>query len=202
MDETGVKTDGAAAALAVRDGVVDAGGRLMLQSLYERYWTELCSYINKTFGAGPPEPEDVVQTAFARFAALKDPSSLQNPRAFLYATARNAVIDHHRASGRRAAHEADLAARAGEAGMSDPSAEDVLLGRERLRLFIAALDDMPPLRRRLVLLSRMEGLTCKEIAAREGMSPAAVQKQVARALAQCLNILEGDADHNRAASDE
>lgn len=41
-----------------------------LALLYEADWEELVRYVRRTFGRGPPGPEDVVQAAFADFGAL------------------------------------------------------------------------------------------------------------------------------------
>jgi len=53
--------------------------------LYARHWGELCHYIKKHFGAGPPDPEDVAQEAFVKFAAVNDREAIDNPRAYLFA---------------------------------------------------------------------------------------------------------------------
>src|SRR5688572_3251372 len=82
----------------------DGERRQQLSDLYRVHWKGLCGYVRAQFGPGPPEPEDVAQTAFIRFAAA-DPAHIENPRAFLYATARNLVIDHHRHAQRASAHE-------------------------------------------------------------------------------------------------
>ena len=41
----------------------------LLGRLYDRHWGELVHYVVAKFGTGPPDWEDVVQTAFARYAA-------------------------------------------------------------------------------------------------------------------------------------
>ena len=83
---------------------VDRERRQLLSDLYLVHWKGLCGYVRAQFGPGPPEPEDVAQSAFIRFAAA-DAAHIENPRAFLYATARNLVIDHHRHAQRVCAHE-------------------------------------------------------------------------------------------------
>lgn len=57
------------------------------EQIYRQYWSELCNYVLKTFGAGPPDPEDVAQAAFAKFAALENTDNIENKRAYLYSTA-------------------------------------------------------------------------------------------------------------------
>src|SRR5262245_47845841 len=72
--------------------VVDAG----LDALYRECFGGLVARIRSTFGSGPPEPEDVVQSAFVKFAALENRSGVADPRAFLYVAARNLVLDFKR----------------------------------------------------------------------------------------------------------
>ncbi len=79
--------------------VDDRDERARLKQLYERYWSDLCRHIRATFGAGPPDPQDVAQSAFARFLSIDDRQAVENPRAFLYTTARNIALDvtrHHK----------------------------------------------------------------------------------------------------------
>lgn len=66
------------------------------EQAYRQYWSKLCKYVNTKFGPGPPDPEDVAQLAFTRYAALENPAEVKNPRAYLYSTARNIVFDHYR----------------------------------------------------------------------------------------------------------
>src|SRR5262249_14680827 len=103
----------------------------IVASAYRAYWGDLCRYIRRTFGAGPPEPEDVVQEAFAKFAMLEDVGVVANPWGFLRLTAHNVAIDAHRKLARSAAamHDARIVAD----NYHDPSAEDVISSREQLQ---------------------------------------------------------------------
>lgn len=71
--------------IAIRVAHVARQRETPLAELYRRHLSELTRYIARTFGAGPPDPEDVVQEAFAQFAALENPQAVENPRAFLFA---------------------------------------------------------------------------------------------------------------------
>ena len=164
---------------------VDRERRQQLSDLYLVHWQGLCGYVRAQFGPGPPEPEDVAQSAFMRFAAT-DPAHVQNPRAFLYATARNLVIDHHRREQRVAAHEQ---AESAEDRVYELSPENVLLQAERFRILAQALERMSLKRRRLVLLNRFEGLSYAEIGKQFGMSAENVRKHIERTLAECLRAL-------------
>ena len=165
----------------------DGERRRQLSDLYRVHWQGLCGYVRAQFGPGPPEPEDVAQSAFMRFAAT-DPAHVQNPRAFLYATARNLVIDHHRQAQRVTAHQRAEQS-AAEDHVYELSPENVLLQAERFRILAQALERMPLKRRRLVLLNRFEGLSYAEIGEQFGMSAENVRKHIERTLAECLRAL-------------
>src|SRR3982751_272673 len=66
-----------------------------MEAVYARHWSELCHYIKKHYGAGPPDPEDVAQEAFMKFAAIDDRDAIDNPRAYLFRTAHNVLVDEH-----------------------------------------------------------------------------------------------------------
>lgn len=172
-------------------GVAVAGRqRAMLGEIYRRHWLELCRYVASTFGAGPPDPEDVAQQAFVQLASLDDPEAVRNPRAFLYRTAHNIVITDKRRARTRTRYAPDLeysyALRQGD----DPTPERVILGKEQIGVVKAVLARMPRKRRRLLVLHRIHGLSYAEIARRTGYSQTAVKKHVAKAMTELDAALE------------
>ncbi len=164
--------------------------KAFLRDSYARYWGELCSYLRGKFGAGPPDPEDIAQAVFTRLAEGRSKSQITNIRAFIYAAARNEVSECRRREARRAPYDRDIAEQSAEENLSAFDAERVLIGKEELGMMLNTLKNLPVRHRRLFLLSRVEGLTCAQIAEREGMTEAAVQRQIARTAAQCLMELE------------
>jgi RNA polymerase sigma factor (sigma-70 family) len=167
-----------------------------LGEIYRQVWPELCRYVMVRYGGGPPEPEEVAQTAFAKFVALERPQYVENPRAFLFQTVRNIVTDYHRHGGRRDAYLAEFRNRAEEHNGYEISPEGKLLEKERFRILADVLRHLPAQHRRMVLLNRYEGLTCEEIGRRFGMSAAAVQKQIVRTLAKCAAEIEAAGARN------
>lgn len=149
----------------------DAG----MDVLYARHWGELCHYIKKHFGRGPPDPEDVAQDAFVRFAAIENREAIDNPRAYLFRTAHNALVDEHR---RLALHRGNPADTDARAASDDLTPERVLVGQERLQTLARSLRGMPAARRRSFLLNRLQGLSCAAIARMTGYSESAVKKHI------------------------
>jgi hypothetical protein len=48
----------------------------VLGPLYASCWAELCSYLKRTFGVGPPDPQDVAQQAFGSAWGVKTTQQL------------------------------------------------------------------------------------------------------------------------------
>jgi RNA polymerase sigma factor (sigma-70 family) len=177
-------TDSLAGKLPMGDG-----GRALIDQVYRRHWAELCRYARRAFGAGPPEPEEVAQAAFARFAGLDRPDEIANPRAFLYQCARNVVLDQRRRDGVRARADREVQVLS---AWDDPvvlDAERVLSGKERLQIVEAAIRVMEAKRRRVLVMHAIHGLSYCEIARREGLSPTRVTQLVASAVAECDRAL-------------
>ncbi|HEX6860481.1 MAG TPA: sigma-70 family RNA polymerase sigma factor [Caulobacteraceae bacterium] len=154
-----------------------------LAALYRRHWAELTAYARRTFGAGPPEPEDIVQAAFARFAALPDNTTVANPRAFLFRTAHNIALDARRSQARHGAASLDPQF-PGEG--HDFSPEDVLVSREELARLEAAIAGLRPRQRTALLLHRLDGLSFAEIGRRMGVSPSGARKLVEQGFAAAM----------------
>jgi RNA polymerase sigma factor (sigma-70 family) len=171
--------------------VTDAKGRA-LGELYGRYWSELCRYLTRTFGAGPPDPQDVAQQAFLRYAALDSQDVIRNERAYLYRIAHNVLVEEHR---QRAVRRAAIAAMASQILPADEiTPERALIAHECLGVLQRVIHALPPARRRSLLLHRIEGLSCAEIARRTGYSESAIKKHITLAMADldaAMNQAEG-----------
>lgn len=164
---------------------IGADSSALLDELYRDHRHPLARYIATRFGAGPPEPEEVAQAAFAKLAA-SSVAEIADPRGYLYTIACNIVIDHQRRSGHRDAIHRDLSAFGGPEELSETSPERVLLAKERFAIFEEALRAMPTMRRRIFLLVRVEGNSPREVALQFGMKEAAVHQHVSRALRDCV----------------
>jgi RNA polymerase sigma factor (sigma-70 family) len=109
--------------------------------------------------------------------------------AYVFACARNLVIDRaRRAQVVPIDTLAELEALA-DMPMDDFTPERVAGARGELRLLQAALDELPPRCREVVLMRKVEGLSQKEIAGRLGIAEGTVEKQLTlgvRALAETL----------------
>lgn len=156
--------------------------------LYRAHWKEICVYLRRRFGAGPPEPEDIAQAAFLRLSGRGETDDLANPRAFLYRVAHNLAIEEHRreVARRRAEADDDI-----EPQTDDFDPERVSIGRERRRLLETAFATLDPRTRQILIMSRQDGLSSAEIARRLGLSPTHVKRLIGEAVARCQAFVDG-----------
>jgi RNA polymerase sigma factor (sigma-70 family) len=134
--------------------------------------------------------DDLLQDVYVRVceAALRE--APERPRAFVFATARNLLID-------RVRHERvipiEIADDLESFGVVDeePGPERSAGAREELRKLWAALDQLPPRCREVVMLRRVEGLPRREIASRLGIVEATVAEHLAKGMSILADILYG-----------
>lgn len=127
------------------------------------------------------EVDDVIQEAYARIATLETVEGIQNPKAYLFQTANSLVINHIRHASVvsiRAVADLDEVAAASDS----PSPETETADREELRKLRDAIARLPDKTRRLFLLTRLHGLSHRDVADRTGVPPSTVEKHVARAI--------------------
>ena len=73
-------------------------------------------------------------------------------------------------------------------GSADP--ERALMGAQRLRRVMAAIDAMPPRRREVFLLHRVHELTYPQIARKLGVSVKAIEKHIHLAMRDLIRTVE------------
>lgn len=137
----------------------------------------------------PETAAELTQEVFLRLLRAGPAASLQDPRAYLFRTANNLVIDHYRASRLR---QSPPLVEAEWQALPDPqpTAEAVLLSREELGIVQQAIADLPPRGREVFMLHKFGGLSYGEIADRLGIAKNTVMVHMVRALAHCKKRLD------------
>ncbi|MFT3722146.1 MAG: RNA polymerase sigma factor [Hyphomonadaceae bacterium] len=132
--------------------------------------------------AGSQEAEDVVQDAFLKVVETSQKEEIRSPDRLLSRVVRCVAIDRLR---RRKTRPAAVSVDVGET-VVDPGAdpERALIGTQRLKRVMLIIDQMPPRRREVFLLHRIEEATYPQIARRMGISIKAVEKHIHLALKQ------------------
>ncbi|MBY9067458.1 sigma-70 family RNA polymerase sigma factor [Hyphomonas sp. WL0036] len=102
----------------------------------------------RRFGAPPPDPDDAIQSAILKFLELDSRETVGNVAAFLFALARNLMIDEIRRLQVRARHKHSVLQAAEGLGLDIDRAtpETYMLERERARLLETAIQSLPPRR--------------------------------------------------------
>lgn len=131
--------------------------------------------------AGSEEAADLVQDAFLKTVEAGRTANIDSPFGFLLRVARNGVIDRLRKRGRWAKLVSEGSAESDRADPA-PDAERAAIASERLQRALACIESMPPRRREVLLLLRLEGLTYRKVAMRLGISPKTVENHLSAAM--------------------
>jgi RNA polymerase sigma factor (sigma-70 family) len=168
------------------DGRSDASSRGELWNVYIEKRADLVRFFTARLSSRAAA-EDLIQDLYLRIMTLDAQAPMDNPSAFLYRTAINLMLDRLRGERRtdlrdRAWHDSRRV-RIGSADVVDePSPEDAVMGRERLRRLLNAVADLPPQTRRAFELHKFEGYSHAETARLLGVSTKTIEKQVSAAL--------------------
>jgi len=137
--------------------------------------------------ATPSDVEDIVQECYCRLARLHDVSHITQPRAYLYAVARNLLQNQLKAA--RVVRLEAIAELDMEWRSDDPSPEDVVMARSELGRVQAALATLSERARSIFVMRRVEGMSQREIAQAMGVSEAVVENDASRSLRAILHLL-------------
>lgn len=150
--------------------------------MLENYYRELVCFLNAKLG-NRQAAEDVVHDAYVRVLERASDVPIEQPRAFLYRTALNLVIDGHRRNALRQVESLDVLDN--EERFFTPSPHTSLDHGQRLDMLQRALAELTPLCRESFLLRKLEGLSHPQIAERLGISRALVEKHIVNAMKHC-----------------
>lgn len=134
---------------------------------------------------------DLRQEVYVRVCEAAQKEIPDQAKAFVFRTARNLLIDRVRRE-----HVVPIEAvsdlDALDVAIDEPGPDRAALARDELRRLQAALDRLPPRCREAFVLGRIEGLPGREIAARMGISEAAVSMHIDAGIRALADILYGD----------
>jgi len=160
-----------------------------LHQLFLKHAHEISAFLS---GRWPKQQDvaDIVQESFLRLSQYPNPEAIRNPRAFLFQTAANLAVDHHRRikiRDRYSEPDAEL-----ESLQDDRlSPYHYLEAREALERFSEWLDELPELQRHAFVLYRIEGCLHAEIAKRLGISASTSERYVRSAMQHISKRLSG-----------
>ncbi|ARB29598.1 sigma-70 family RNA polymerase sigma factor [Pseudomonas tolaasii] len=159
--------------------------------MLENYYRELVCFLNARLG-NRQVAEDVVHDAYVRVLERSSDTPIEQPRAFLYRTALNLVIDGHRRNALRQVEPLEVLDSEGRFAHCSPhTSHDQGL---RLEMLERALAELPTACRDSFLLRKLDGLSHLQIGERLGISRSVVEKHIVNAMKHCrVRMREWDA---------
>jgi RNA polymerase sigma factor (sigma-70 family) len=131
---------------------------------------------------------DVMQETYLRVEALNEIESIRSPKDYLFRIALNIANDRHRAANRRlTSEEVDSLL---DLPDDRPDPEREIEARSEMNLLKRAIAELPERRRKVLMLSRIEGLPNREIAARLRVTVRTVEMDLKQAIEHCAERLK------------
>ncbi len=164
--------------------------------MLERYYRELLGFLSRAV-KDRDTAADLTQESYARVLAVQQSGRpVHDPRALLYRTARNLMIDQHRRADVRAESGLTASLDDQDAGLEDlpgplsRQPDAIVAMRENLAAVTAVIDKLPPRCREAFILYKFDGLSYAEIAERMGISRRTVEMQLQIAMQACWRCLD------------
>jgi RNA polymerase sigma factor (sigma-70 family) len=128
--------------------------------------------------------DDLIHDAYIRLLRLTDTGKVRSPKAFLFATARNAALDcfrHKQAvSIDDVTHFDEISVLPEQTGVAETVCQ-----QQELEILAEAVHALPDRCRQVIMLRYIDGLSYKEIAARLGIATETVKAQMAKGMRRC-----------------
>lgn len=159
-----------------------------IQGLFLAHRRELHAYLTRKL-RNADAAADLTQETFLRYAERErgGAAAVAHERSYLYRMARNLAVDYLRGERRR---KTEPCAYALASAVDDsPSPEAIVGDRRDLDVVRAAIMELPERTRRVFVLTRIEGLTYAEAAARLRICDSSVQKHLAKATKHVMQRL-------------
>jgi RNA polymerase sigma factor (sigma-70 family) len=132
--------------------------------------------------------DDLVQEAYARFFRAHRANKIAEPRAYLFATARNAALDLYRRN--RVVLAEDMGEIDLESVIEDkPNAAENASHDQELEILSQAIAALPKRCRQVLTLRCFQGLSYREIARKLGISENTVNAQLGIGMLRCRRHL-------------
>ncbi|TKR57317.1 sigma-70 family RNA polymerase sigma factor [Allopusillimonas ginsengisoli] len=153
--------------------------------MFEHYYRELLNFCSR-FAKNPEGAADTVQEAYARvLASQKQGKKVSQPRALLYRTARNLMIDQQRRTAVRERYHDESGDVDSMAGSCVYEPETAAMSSQATAAMLATINAMPARRREAFILHRFEGLSHAEVSIRMKISQKMVEQHIKAAMQTC-----------------
>lgn len=143
----------------------------------------LRAWLNRRF-PDADNVDDVIQDSYVRLLKAHDSDVVNAPKAFLFRTAKNLVIDHlksHKVS-RKISYEEEVSSVVLDVAEEIPEA---ISRNQELEILKSAIASLPTRCRQIVTLHEVFGMPQKEVAKKLGITASTVSDQLAIGLRKC-----------------
>jgi RNA polymerase sigma factor (sigma-70 family) len=131
---------------------------------------------------------DVLHETYLRVESIGETGAVNRPKAYLFRIALNIANDRRRVENRRlTVDEVDALL---DIPDDRPDAARVIEDRSELSLLKRAIAELPERRRNVLILSRIEGLPNREIAARLGLTVRTIETDLKQAVEHCADKMK------------
>jgi RNA polymerase sigma factor (sigma-70 family) len=157
-------------------------GSHSIDALFRDHWLDVCRLLHKSYGSGPPEPEDVAQEAFSQFAQMKDTTEVKNPKAYIMKIAVNITL---KSIGKLCKVRGFIAEQLSleEEQLSQICPETILQSEQRISAMQKGINKLTAKQRDVLMFVRIKGQTYAQISAQTGWSIADICRQLNEAMA-------------------
>jgi RNA polymerase sigma-70 factor (ECF subfamily) len=164
---------------ATADTITRISTRADFEALFHAHYSTLCSYANN-FLKDLASSEEIVQEVMVRVWMNRETIVFESsPASYLYRAVRNGCLNFLSHLETREAYRSHAES---QTTAWERSQEDQMIISELEQRIREAIDRLPLGRRKMFILSRYEGLTYNEIAARLSVSVKTVENQMSSAL--------------------
>lgn len=165
--------------------LVATGDRAAFNSLLHAYWNKVYT-LSHTYLRSPEDAQEVTQDVFLKvWQARQQLTGIQNFNGWLFVLTRNEILSALRKRKVRPV----ISAEPGEKEEDTILPDHLLLYKEASAIIATAIDALPPVRKRVFTLSRMEGKSYEEIATLLQISRNGVKDHIVKALHFLRNYL-------------
>lgn len=149
----------------------------------------LMRYLRSTY-RNAREATDLLQDVYVEVVEAAQKEIPKSAKSFVFAVAHNVMVDRIR---RERIVPMDTVSDLEQLGLAaeTPPPEQAVIARDELRHLRAAIDKLPPRCREAVLLSRVEGLSGREIAERLNLDKSTVSHYVKQGMQLLADALYG-----------